>query len=89
MSRRDTRRHHTARRGAVLVPVALILFAACGSATEKRERDYIYKAYIRGTSSKENLSKEKIDKPSYEPISPSRRTRNALKSPCWPKTRPL
>lgn len=67
MSRRDIRRHHTARRGAVLVPVALILFAACGSATETRERDYIYKAYIRGTSSKENLSKEKIDNhPSYE-----------------------
>ncbi len=67
MSRRDTRRHHAARRAAALVVTALIPLAACGTTTPTREREYIYKAYIRGTSSKENLSKEKIDNhPSYE-----------------------
>lgn len=54
-------------RAAAMALAALIMLTACGAATQTRERDYAFKTYIRGTSSKELLSKEKIDnRPSYE-----------------------
>lgn len=52
---------------AIAAMAAFVTLAACGAATQTRERDYAFKAYIRGSSSKENLSMEKIDgHPSYE-----------------------
>lgn len=51
---------------AAVLGVALLL-AACGTTTKTGVGEYAFKNYHRGSSSKESLSKEKIDnRPSYE-----------------------
>ncbi len=45
----------------------VLLLAACGTTTKTGVGEYAFKNYYRGSSSKESLSKEKIDnRPSYE-----------------------
>ncbi len=67
MPERSDIRTYLPRRLMAAALGAVLFLPACGATRQTQDRDYVFKNYYRGASTRELLSKEKMDnRPSYE-----------------------